>query len=83
MTYFHVSPKIRTYAKLHISATILHRIFSIYTHDSALRILSVKSALRSAQHIDACDIIEVRVVCALAYNGNIIDINAHRRVVYP
>ena len=82
MSHFHVSVERRSQSQLHVGSLLVHRIFRVDSDEAALGILAVERALRTAQHIDAVELIRVGVERALADERHPVLINAHGRAVH-
>ena len=81
MGNLNVTPQTRTDAKLNIRTLIVHRILRIDAHQSTFRILTVQRTLRTTQHVNSVQHIEVVVESRLRHQGNIVVVNTNSGVV--
>ena len=71
----------RTDAQVDIRTLILHGIFGIDSHQSTLRILPIKRALRTTHNIHAVNHIEMIIKCRLRHQRNVVVIHADSRII--
>src|SRR5574344_1570142 len=64
----------------HISALIMHRILGIHAHQSTLSVHTIKSALRTTQHVDTVNPVEMTVERTLADEWDIVVIHPDSRI---
>ena len=81
MRYLKIAIAATAIAQFHIRTLIVKRIAGIHSDESALCILSIKSALRSTEHIHTTQLVIVEIEGRLAHHRDIIHIDAHRRTV--
>ena len=67
----------RAERETHVGALIIHRVLGIHTHQSTLGVHSIKGALRTTQHVDTVNLVEMTVERTLVDKGNIIIIYTH------
>ena len=72
-----------TITQLQISSLIFKRIAGIDTHQSALRILTIQSCLRTTQDINTGSLIMMKIEGRLAHHRDAIQIDTYRRTVHP
>ena len=60
----------------------MHRVLGIDTDDAALGISTIERALWTAQHIDTVEHIEMGIERRLRHQGNVVVVDAHRRIVH-
>ena len=68
-------------AYLHVRTLIFHRVLGVDAHKSALGVLPVERALRTAQHVYSVHLIVVHIKRALAQQWHSVEIHSHRRIV--
>ena len=76
-----VAPQVRAYAQLHVGALISEGVARVNFHQSALGVLAVQRALRTAQHVYTLGLVEVHIVGCLAHQRHAVEVDAHRWVV--
>ena len=81
MRYLKIAIAATAIAQFHIRTLIVKRIARIHSDESALCILSIKSALWSTEHIHTTQLVIVEIEGRLAHHRDIIHIDAHRRTV--
>ena len=68
-------------AQTDVSTLIVHGVLREDTHQSALGIDAIERSLRTSQHVQAIQSVEVGVECRLAHQGDIVDVDTHRGAV--
>ena len=70
--------QLRTERQLNIRPLILKRITTIQTYQSAFGIHTIECTLRTVQHVNALDLISVKIKSTLIQNGHTVDVYSHR-----
>ena len=81
MRHLDIRVKPRSDAQLHVGSLIVHRVFRIDAHQSALGVLTVERALRTAQNIDTVEHIKMVVERRLRHQRNVVVIDAYSGIV--
>ena len=68
-------------AQPQVGALIVHGVLRVQPHQSALGIHTVERTLGATEHVDTAGLVEVGVEGRLRHQGNVVDIDAHRRAV--
>ena len=82
MGHLHLAIESRTDAEVQVGALVAHRVLRVDTHDAALAVGAVEGTLRTAEHVDAVEHIEVGVIGRLRHQGDMVVVDAHGGVVH-
>ena len=70
-----------TQPQVHVRALIVHGVLGIDTYDAALAIATIEGALRTTQHVNSVELVEMGVEGRLRHQGDMVVIDTYGRVV--